>query len=92
MPIYSWKGQQQSKKNNSSDHKKKSLVHQTAVLHLTEKKTHEKQSTAACSSQTNALSTGAPHQTTLLPHIQHLNQVKKTQLTKKISDYSSHRY
>ena len=47
------------------------------------KSKHEKQSTSACSSQRNALSTGASRQTTLLLHIQCLNQVKKTQLTKK---------
>ena len=72
-----------NQKNNASDHIKKSLVHQTAVLRLTEEKQYEKQSTAACSSQTNALSIGAPRQTTLLLHIQRLNQVEKTQLTKK---------
>ena len=80
------KGTTTMKKNSANDHIKKLFVHQTAVLHLAEKKKqqHEKQSTAASSSQTNALSTGAPCQTTLLMHIQCLNQVKKTQLTKKI--------
>ena len=50
---------------------------------LDRKKQHKKQSTAACSSQTNVLLIGATCQTTLLLHVQHLNQVKKMQLTKK---------
>ena len=69
------KGTTAIEKNNANDHVKKSLVHQTAVLCLTEKQQCEKQSTAACSSQTNALLTGTPCQTTLLLHSQHMNQV-----------------
>ena len=51
------KGTTAIEKNNANDHVKKSLVHQTAVLCLTEKQQCEKQSTAACSFQTNALLT-----------------------------------
>ena len=67
------KGTTTIKKYNAIDHIKKLLVHQTAVLCLTEKKQCEKQTTAVYFTK----------QLSWRPHIQHLNQVEKTQLTKK---------
>ena len=77
------------KKNNVSDHFKKSLTHQTAVLRIGERRRQQEQtpssssSTPSASSSTPSGPSGAPRQTTLLPHIQRLNQMQKIHLTKK---------
>ena len=70
------KGTSVVKKNNFTDHIKRSKTHATAVIRLSEK---EKQTV-----DTNTTPSGAPKQTTLMPFVQRLNAMQRTQLTKKM--------